>query len=140
MFDYPTIAGIALFLSERMSKNPELLRSDPILGYGLLATASSQELSQHPACIQISTISSRHPGPSLAANGFLQSIITSADLQSSTPLSRWDNEAFYSPSLIPSKQTATTRFAAFCTEVDQFDAAAFRLSSAEALALDPQTR
>ena len=50
--------------------------------------------------------------------------------------SRWDMDRFYSPDA----GGFYARFAAFCAGVDLFDAAAFRMADAEALALDPQVR
>ena len=56
------------------------------------------------------------------------------------PLGKWDIDRAYSPQMPPSKMTIYARHAAFCDEVEQFDAPAFRLTKPEAIVTDPQQR
>ena len=63
-----------------------------------------------------------------------------ADLQRVVPLARWDIDLAYEPSNVTGRMTMYTRFGAFCTDVADFDAAAFRTPTAEAAAMDPQQR
>lgn len=72
--------------------------------------------------------------------GFWQNAGSSADLQRVIPLDRWDMEAAYAPDQLPGTMSIYSRFAALCTGVCDFDAAAFRMPTAEAAAMDPQQR
>ena len=139
MFDYPTTAAIAGYLAEKL---PEA--ADAIAPLAPSAEDGAQTLwpstDSDMRATQIVALSSRHPGPSLGIDGFMESMLASKDLQAQPPLGRWDNNAIFTPDLLPSRLTATTRFGAFCEGLELFDSAAFRLSPAEALALDPQTR
>jgi acyl transferase domain-containing protein len=108
--------------------------------HGSPVHSGQRRTDEYHTTTEVVALSSRHPGPSLGADGFWQSLNASANLQQSAPLSRWDNEVMYSPNLVPSRMTLTTRFGAFCDEIEQFDAAAFRLSTAEAVGIDPQVR
>ena len=49
-------------------------------------------------------------------------------------------ERYYTPDTSGERMGIYTRFAAFCGDVDCFDAGAFRLPSAETTSLDPQVR
>ena len=138
-FDYPTTTAIAGFLAERLQLSLPA-RSDPgsngVTPYTNLATQERDSI----VATAVVALSSRHPGPSLCATGFLQTLSELSDLQHVVPLSRWDIESVYSPGLQTSKSTVTTRFGAFCEDVEPFDSEAFRISASEATAMDPQTR
>ncbi|GAB4814935.1 hypothetical protein N2152v2_001981 [Parachlorella kessleri] len=136
MFDHPTIAAIASLLHDRLQE---------AAGHAVAALESDagqlHDLSLEPAAIvDLVTVSSRHPGPSLQAGGFFHSMTASSNLQSVVPASRWDIDAVYTPDLKPSGATCTTRFGAFCQSIDMFDSGAFRLAEAEAIQMDPQVR
>jgi hypothetical protein len=138
-FDYPTISDMSEFLAKHFTPGcaePELSSSDA----GMLLQCAYDDDLDCSAAVGVLALSSRHPRLSLGPHGFLHSLVASADLQRQAPLTRWDNESIYSPMLVPKRTTATTRFAAFCEDVEQFDAAAFRMSGLEALSIDPQTR
>lgn len=61
---------------------------------------------------------------------------TAIDLTRITPFERWDADS--SLANVPHRLGA--RFGRFMTEVESFDAAAFRISPSEASVLDPQQR
>ena len=135
MFDYPTTAAIAKFMTERMS-----LAITAALGGVRGEDQMLDEPPRHSTATEVVAVSSRHPGPSLTPGGFMHSILASADLQSPVPLSRWDNETVYTPDLVSARLTVTTRFATFCEGLEAFDTAVFRLSMTEAVTIDPQVR
>lgn len=138
IFDYPTTTAIANFLAGHTAVTSlQVASADWQAGQGKLLKCDDD--SQFTASMVVS-VSSRHPGQSFGVDGFMCSMLSSADLQGPAPLSRWDNEAVYSPALDPARLTATTRFGAFCEEVESFDATAFRMSWAEAVTIDPQVR
>ena len=61
------------------------------------------------------------------------------DLPSPAPLQRWDTDASFDPT--PGRgSNVYTRFGTFLTGLQDFDAAAFKLSQAEVLPLDPHAR
>ena len=139
MFDYPTTAAIADYLVKKLPEAANAIaavRPGPEECLQAFGPSTDSDLCR----TQIVAISSRHPGPSLGIDGFMESMLASTDLQAQPPLGRWDNDANYTPDLLPSRMTATTRFGAFCEGLEHFDALAFRLSLAEALVVDPQTR
>ena len=72
--------------------------------------------------------------------GFWDSALSAANLQKVVPASRWDIDRAYSPQAPPSQMTIYARSAAFCDNIEQFDASAFRMSKPEATATDPQQR
>ena len=61
------------------------------------------------------------------------------DLPSTAPLQRWDTDGLFDPQSGQVKKVYT-RFAAYLSQLEDFDAEAFRLSRAEALPLDPHAR
>jgi len=71
---------------------------------------------------------------------YWQTLYTSADLQAVVPFGRWDMDRAYAPDMGGDTMRFYARFAAFCTDIEHFDAAAFRLSGQEAVAMDPQVR
>ena len=62
------------------------------------------------------------------------------DLQVNVPYGRWDIEKAYSPLPHVDIMTMYTRFGAFLTAVEYFDAQAFDMARNEVVALDPQQR
>ena len=70
---------------------------------------------------------------------FWQVALTGTDLPAEPSLQRWDIDRLHSPdSNAPA--SAYTRFGSYMSCIDSFDAAAFKLSPAEALPLDPHAR
>ena len=134
LFDYPTISSVANYLSKHMTR---VMETENVVTLHAPLAPLAETLS---TSTEVLTLSSRHPGPSLGVEGFTHSIAVSADLQSPVPLSRWDIDAIYTPNVVPSRLTVTTRFGAFCNGVELFDSSCFMLSNAEATAMDPQTR
>ena len=64
--------------------------------------------------------------------------MTCTDVNRRIALERWDRDAIDAPSDILASNML--RFACFVDDVASFDSALFRLASAEATALDPQSR
>ena len=70
--------------------------------------------------------------------GFWDSLANCRDLPQATPPDRWDVEWHYS---MPGSDKGTyARFGAFCSGLQDFDGAYFKLPAPEALAVDPHTR
>ena len=76
----------------------------------------------------------------VGAETLWQNALAGGNLQQTVPLGRWDIDRAYSPQMPPSKMTIYVRHAAFCSEVDQFDTSAFRLTKPEGIVTDPQQR
>ena len=139
VFDYPTTKAIAGYLARRLqlsSTGDSEEASDSNASHRNLVTQQGDSI----IATAVVALSSRHPGPSLCAAGFLRTLAVLSDLQHVVPLSRWDIDSVYAPGLFTSKSIVTTRFGAFCEGVEQFDTEAFRISTSEATAMDPQTR
>ncbi len=62
------------------------------------------------------------------------------DLQTIIPYGRWDIEEAFSPTPLVNRMTMYTRFGAFISAVEHFDAQAFSMPRNEAIAMDPQQR
>jgi hypothetical protein len=140
IYDYPTLGAMANYLSDHRpagSASMDSVCSGPLEHQGSLSMSSGTSRATYT---EIVALSSRHPGAALGADAFLSNIATAADLQSTVPLSRWDIDSVFTPELDNSPVPVTTRFASFCEDIDLFDSAAFKLSSAEAVGIDPQTR
>lgn len=70
--------------------------------------------------------------------GFWNSLAVCRDLPQATPPDRWDVERQFS---MPGSESGTyARFGAYCSGLQDFDAAYFMLPTSEALAIDPHTR
>ena len=85
-------------------------------------------------------MSARYPGQTTGANGFWKTIMSATDLQRRIPYDRWDLESYYAVEIVPGAMAINAPFGAFCDNVGDFDAAAFRLSPTEAVTMDPQQR
>lgn len=71
--------------------------------------------------------------------GFWASMCCSVDLPGAAPLQRWDTDALFDP-MLGSSSRIYTRFGSYLDRVEDFDVAAFKLSQAEALHMDPHAR
>ncbi len=81
----------------------------------------------------------RLPGGANDPESLWQLLHDGVDTIVEVPAERWDINAFYDPDpAAPGKMT--TRFGAFLTEVDRFDAAFFGIAPREAISMDPQQR
>jgi hypothetical protein len=151
MFDYPSVTAIAGYLAQHIAgAAPGTLSNGSLPGNSNSNSMSWQISNQRHAegavtvATELVSISSRYPAAdSSIAKGrdaFWGNASAAADLQRVVPLSRWDMERVYTPQVSPDSLGIYARFAAVCSGVDLFDAAMFRLSANEALAIDPQVR
>ena len=63
-----------------------------------------------------------------------------ADLQTVIPYGRWEIEQAFSLTPLVDRMTMYTRFGAFLSAIEHFDAQAFNMPHNEAIAMDPQQR
>lgn len=146
-FDYPSVSAMSQYLLQYHSSTSastytataiQPYNSSTHLGY----TAGLAQANLPGS--EVSAISCRYPGSATAGGdsgaGFWKSFGSSAELQAVVPYDRWDMERAYSPDMGADNMRLYARFAAFCTGVQLFDAAAFRLTAQEAAAMDPQIR
>lgn len=81
----------------------------------------------------------RFPGNAHTPQAFWQLLLDEKDTVSKVPLSRWEHHQFYHPDpTLPGKMY--TAEGSFLEQYDQFDAAFFGISPAEAQQMDPQQR
>lgn len=81
----------------------------------------------------------RFPGNSDTPHAFWNLLQSGHDAVTEVPRARWDIERYYDPD--PAKPgKMATRFGAFLSDVDLFDASFFNISPREATFLDPQQR
>jgi len=152
-FDYPSITALAQYLGQynTMSSNLAVPESVSLRKHitekacQIAYAEGADSLNHFESYTAITSISSRYPGAENAAaergDSFWRAFYLSADLQTVVPFSRWDMERAYVPYMNSGDgMKFYTRFAAFCAGVEFFDAAAFRLSTPEVVAMDPQIR
>ncbi|KAM3575053.1 hypothetical protein VYU27_003073, partial [Nannochloropsis oceanica] len=81
----------------------------------------------------------RTPGGVDGARAFWGMLLAGTDTVTEIPKDRWDVDGYYHPN--PEHPgTMYTRAGAFLDDIESFDAAFFRISEPEALAMDPQQR
>ena len=143
MFDYPSVDALVGYIVERTGSAPA---DGHLTGQRQLASAAQQGMHDAPGARQQSRLtelvgaSARYPGDTHGVAGFWAAAFGAADLQRRVPLDRWDVEPLYAADVVPGSMAINAPFAAFCDGVAKFDAAAFGLSSTEAVTVDPQQR
>lgn len=70
---------------------------------------------------------------------FWEHLVAGDDLVTEVPLTRWDWREYYGDAKLDTTKT-NSKWGAFLTDVDQFDAGFFKISSREANLMDPQHR
>ncbi len=127
-FDHPTVDA----LTDRVLE---------ALGYRDEAPAApfmaSKEHSGDGA-IAVVAMACRFPGAH-SPEAFWELLQAGRDAITPVPADRWDVNAWYDPTPATPGRT-TSRAGGFIEGLDRFDAAAFRISGAEARAMDPQQR
>ena len=164
LFDYPTIASLVQYLASCNATLPSAnsaetptpdvdssapsmmpashISTDSTPAYQAASTAVAS--AQVPRALSVAEVNGGSPAIAVVSSaqrvpgGVLQpeAHAMPVDRISTVPLDRWDsNEA-------PSDSTSelNAAFGAFVAGADQFDAAAFHLSGAEATLMDPQQR
>lgn len=115
----------------------ELLSALQQSAYVVQKLEKSLESYREP--IAILGVGCRFPGGANSPEQFWQLLKDGVDAISEVPKDRWDIASFYDPDPnAPGKMY--TREGGFIRDVDRFDAAFFRISPREAIALDPQQR
>ena len=135
MFDYPSIQALAEYISGRISSGS--LQSS--IDYNLSAAAvdvGKPALST----TDIMGVSARYPGETTGVDGFWRTVDTATDLQRRVPLDRWDLDPLYVVDIVSGIMAINAPFAAFCSDVGNFDPLVFGLTPAEAFTIDPQQR
>ncbi len=93
----------------------------------------------HREPIAIVGMGLRFPGGAHDAESFWQLLRDGVDAIKEVPADRWNIDAYYDPdATMPGKMA--TRFGAWLSDIDQFDAAFFGISPREAASMDPQQR
>lgn len=118
IFDYPTIDGIAEFVTSLVVPDAPQEQPPP--------PAITPMLQVTPLAQSIAVLGFSHKSPH---NALLHSQV--ADAVKPVPITRWDNDA---------TMARATRFAAMLDRVDHFEPQAFAISSAEGALMDPQQR
>ncbi len=128
LYDYPTIASLAHYLTEdQASTDRETPGKEPI----------RSETSNEP--IAIIGMGCRFPGGAHSPEAFWQLLENGTDAISEMPADRWDVDQFYDPDLLaPDKMY--TRWGAFLSDIDKFDADFFHISPRETKRMPPQQR
>ena len=135
-FDYPTAAAVAGFIAKKggISSNEGALEPYDLV-YGALDTQLETKVHRNTHILGTGCL---YP-QSENISDFWQFAEKSGTAQSEIPMQRWDVDHWYDPT-ISKLNLSYARFAAFVSNIDQFDSAAFRMGRAEATALDPQAR
>lgn len=89
-------------------------------------------------CTLRSVLLAAEPTIPTSASGFADGLLAGANLVTNAPMQRWDTDWLFDPLGMPG--STATRFGAFLTGVESFDAESFQLAGAEAATLDPHAR
>lgn len=130
MFDYPTIDALASFIASTSGHVDIPSHGDAQLQ---VANTTAGHRSTH-----ILSSSCRYPSAVRSSDDFWRTCTSETDVVRQVPPHLWDLEHFYSPGVADGRMYA--RFGAFLHGLDEFDKNMFNLSTAEALATDPQQR
>lgn len=145
IFDYPTVNSVTGFISTKLAAR---LAAAPVAASAatmrvpkaLAAPSAAGNISAPAATI---TIKGTLLWPLMTAqdSASVSNIpLPQQDAIRAVPASRWNPDEIRGLPADLVSAVAATRFGAFLQGVDQFDVAAFGLSAAEALAMDPQHR
>ena len=125
VFDYPTVAEMAEFVSELVGASDETVA---VIGRESLAPVPIAP--EHPLCV-ITSAASSVPGGTLVPR-----LARGNDRITLVPLERWDVDVASVD--VPSE--INLQFGSFLPDVATFDSAMFGVPPAEALLMDPQQR
>jgi 3-oxoacyl-(acyl-carrier-protein) synthase/acyl carrier protein len=143
-FDYPSISAMSQYISQHHSTASQPTSWQQYSSSSALV-AHHDPSQLHSSASEVAAISCRYPGAATeggdSSNLFWNAFSSSAELQTVAPFDRWDMERAYSPEMgSDNNMRFYARFGVYCTGVQLFDAAAFRLNVQEAAAMDPQIR
>ncbi|KAK9803996.1 hypothetical protein WJX72_011444 [[Myrmecia] bisecta] len=134
--DYPTVAALSHHIAGLLAPLQRKMMH-AVAGRSEKPVTGAERRSD--AFTNVVGLSCIYPG---SAEGGTEEFWTGAkhaqDIPELIPFERWSLERLYSPEVAVDKMYA--RFAGFVAGVDQFDAAAFRLSNSESALMDPQGR
>ena len=142
LFDHPSIGALARFVAERVAstsrprRRERRERSDPKTTFGpTTSRAFSHSVADggvRSGSVPVRVVSSscEYPRGISSAAALRDAFARGVEFQETIPPDRFDAESCGSGA----------RFATFVADVDAFDADAFRVSDAEASAMDPQQR
>lgn len=128
-FDHPSISAITAYIVDEHSVIASPKDSLSIQKQDLIWEKS----------IVIRAMSGKLPGVDGYCLDPASSIFSEKDCVSQVPYERWDIESGFDP-LSSAAGGSYTRFAAFCTDVFEFDHEVFKISYQEACWIDPQVR
>lgn len=128
LFDHPTVAQLASFLSGFSSDSKPTLSDPP----------HSQTHSQNEV-IAIIGMGCRFPGEVSSPDQFWALLSEGKDAISLTPDSRWSNEEFYDADPLTADKMST-QWGGFIQGEREFDAEFFGIKPDEATVMDPQQR
>ena len=132
IFDYPTVGALSRFIAEAMA--PAMSRMSPAStpssvsksGVGTASGASGDGVR----AIEVASSACVYPRGVSSPGQLWSGFTAGTEFQEIIPLERFD----------PELCGGGARTATFVADVDVFDAGVFRVSDAEALAMDPQQR
>ena len=122
LWEYATIGALAKYLTNESAPDP--------------AVATKDTDTKEP--IAIVGLSCRFPGAP-DVDSFWKLLLDEVDAITEVPADRWDADQYFDPES-GKPGYINNRFGGFIDHVDQFDAAFFGISPAEATVMDPQQR
>jgi hypothetical protein len=148
VFDYPTVDAVTTFLTGKLAaRQPVAKKAAPaarkaVLPRAMPATTAVAPVPELPVSILgtlLWPLSSADDNAASAAAG-PEGLLPQQDCITVIPGNRWNPDLSAGAAADVASSVAATRFGAFLQDVEQFDAAAFGLGAAEAVATDPQHR
>jgi acyl transferase domain-containing protein/enoyl-CoA hydratase/carnithine racemase/acyl carrier protein len=153
LYDYPTIAALAAFLSQQVAVPPE-----PVVAPGAPAQLAADARDAFPALARTARPAQAAPRAGAGSGGriavvgmsgrypqardldqFWQNLVQGKNSVTEIPPSRWDVNQYYDPD--PKKENKIyCKWMGVLDDIDCFDPLFFRVSPAEAENMDPQHR
>jgi hypothetical protein len=154
VFDYPTVDAVTTFLTGKLAA-----RQPPAAAAAQKAAPAARK-AQIPRTVPTTAPAAAEPELPISIMGTLLwplaaggsgaaaaaasagplGLLPQQDCIRTIPGSRWNPDVTAGSASDAAGSVAATRFGAFLQDVEQFDAAAFGLGAAEAVATDPQHR
>jgi len=129
VFDYPTIAAMAAFISQQLVHSTQ---QGPYAQAGAVALPGMALVPEAATGSDVALITG------VAGDEKLLQQWTSGDAITRVPHSRWDT--LQQAKTSGSADTLAPQFGSFLSNVDQFDSTLFGIMASEALTMDPQQR
>ena len=137
MFDYASIQALAEYIL-KLTKTESSL--EPDIPFIPSSWVSEVHIPSNLRYTDMVGISCRYPKQNAGLKGFWATVMSARNVQERIPHERWEIDPIYAVNVVSGTVGISAPFAAFCENVNDFDASLFAFPAMEAVTLDPQQR